>query len=239
MSITTEITRLQKAKADIKSAIEGKGVTVGDGLIDTYAEKVDAITGGDNHYDMFWDSFQNYGDRKDYRFAFAYNGWNDECFDPKYPIGKENKTATQYVKSVFEYNGLITDIKSDIIAVNTSNTTDRLFAGCTSLITIRKLKLGKNATFSGWFQGVNKLQNITIEGSIDVTISFAWSPLSKDSIYSVINALSDTTSEGTATFKKTAVNKAFETAEGANDGSTSDEWNTLVASKPNWSIALG
>ena len=46
MSIANEIQRLQSAKADIKSAIEGKGVTVGDGTIDTYAEKIGQIEGG-------------------------------------------------------------------------------------------------------------------------------------------------------------------------------------------------
>lgn len=48
MSIATEITRLQTAKADLKTAIEGKGVTVPTAtLIDGYADLVDAIqTGG-------------------------------------------------------------------------------------------------------------------------------------------------------------------------------------------------
>ena len=46
MSIATEIQRLQNAKADIKSAIENKGVTVGDGLIDTYAELISQIASG-------------------------------------------------------------------------------------------------------------------------------------------------------------------------------------------------
>ena len=46
MSIANEIQRLQSAKADIKSAIEQKGVTVGNGTIDTYAEKISEISGG-------------------------------------------------------------------------------------------------------------------------------------------------------------------------------------------------
>lgn len=48
MSIATEITRLQTAKADLKTAIEGKGVTVPSATkIDGYADLVDAIqTGG-------------------------------------------------------------------------------------------------------------------------------------------------------------------------------------------------
>ena len=47
MSIAEEILRIQTAKADIKTAIENKGVTVGDGTIDTYAEKINEISGGD------------------------------------------------------------------------------------------------------------------------------------------------------------------------------------------------
>ena len=46
MSIANEIQRLQSAKADIKSAIEQKGVTVGDGTIDTYAGFISLISGG-------------------------------------------------------------------------------------------------------------------------------------------------------------------------------------------------
>ena len=44
MSIATEIERLQTAKANIKAAIENKGVTVGDGTIDNYAEKIGEIS---------------------------------------------------------------------------------------------------------------------------------------------------------------------------------------------------
>ena len=48
MSIASEITRLQTAKADLKTAIEGKGVTVAaSATLDDYADLVDAIeTGG-------------------------------------------------------------------------------------------------------------------------------------------------------------------------------------------------
>lgn len=47
MSIASEITRLQTAKADIKAAIEGKGVTVPSAAtLDDYAGYVDTISGG-------------------------------------------------------------------------------------------------------------------------------------------------------------------------------------------------
>lgn len=43
MSIATEISRLQTAKANLKTAIEGKGVTVGNVKLDEYYTKVNAI----------------------------------------------------------------------------------------------------------------------------------------------------------------------------------------------------
>lgn len=48
MSVASEITRLQRAKADIKTAIEGKGVTVSSSVkLDGYADLIDSIqTGG-------------------------------------------------------------------------------------------------------------------------------------------------------------------------------------------------
>jgi hypothetical protein len=46
MSIAQEIQRLQMAKAAIKTAIEAKGVTVGDSTIDTYAAKISEISVG-------------------------------------------------------------------------------------------------------------------------------------------------------------------------------------------------
>ena len=46
MSIASEISRLQTAKTNIKSAIEAKGVTVGSVLLSDYASKVAAISQG-------------------------------------------------------------------------------------------------------------------------------------------------------------------------------------------------
>lgn len=47
MSIASEITRLQNAKASIKTAIEGKGVTVPSSTtLDGYAELIASISGG-------------------------------------------------------------------------------------------------------------------------------------------------------------------------------------------------
>ena len=55
MSIKTEITRLQNAKASIKTAIEGKGVTVPDGTkLDGMAALVDSISSGGGSSSETW-----------------------------------------------------------------------------------------------------------------------------------------------------------------------------------------
>lgn len=59
MSIATEIQRLQTARADIKTAIEEKGVEVGDGLIDTYAEKIKEISGDSGSYEEGYEDGKN------------------------------------------------------------------------------------------------------------------------------------------------------------------------------------
>lgn len=66
-----------------------------------------------------------------------------------------------------------------------------------------------------------------------------WSTkLSKASILSIFNALSTTATGKSLKISLTAVNNAFETSEGLADGSTSDEWTTLIASRSNWTVAL-
>lgn len=51
MSIATQIQRLQTAKADIKTAIKNKGVTIpSNATIDTYPTYVSQISGGDDGY---------------------------------------------------------------------------------------------------------------------------------------------------------------------------------------------
>jgi hypothetical protein len=80
-----------------------------------------------------------------------------------------------------------------------------------------------------------------MEGSvIAANIEFAQSKnLTRASIESIVNALSTTTSGLTATFSKVAVDKAFETSEGANDGSTTGEWLPYTATaRPNWNFSL-
>lgn len=119
------------------------------------------------------------------------------------------------------------------------------FYTCKQLKTIEKLILanGTQKFNSNAFQLCYELENITIEGTIGNSgLDFQWSTnLSKGSITSIINALSTSVSASSGysiTLSKTAVNKAFETSSGANNGYDSDEFRDLVLIRNNWNINL-
>lgn len=114
-----------------------------------------------------------------------------------------------------------------------------LFYGAQA-VTIDKLILSTKYQqfFTGCFQYAYKLENITISGTIGEDIDFQWSPLTMASIKSVIGCLSNDVTGKAASFNLTAVNNAFETSESAADGSESEEWAALIATKPNWTISL-
>ena len=61
MSTQTEITRLQNAKSSIKTAIEGKGVTVPDSTkLDGMAALIDSISSGGGSSSETWVLAKNY-----------------------------------------------------------------------------------------------------------------------------------------------------------------------------------
>lgn len=101
MSIATELQRIQTAKADIKLAIEGSGVEVGDGTIDTYAEKVGVIS--DTSYNKGYENGYTEGVKTappDYLPAvttFKIPNWN--------LLGK--KEVVLNIPSVTNYNGFM------------------------------------------------------------------------------------------------------------------------------------
>lgn len=217
-------------------------------------------------YDAFWDNFQSYGNRKDYKLAFSREGWNDETFKPKYNMRVTSATQMFEMSRIVNLtkalkdNGVVLDTSKStnvsnmfyysqhikqipvIDVTNCSSNVIGLFGTCRALETVEKLILKNDGStvIDRCFVNANSLRNIIIEGVIgqngfDVQQS---TKLSKASLTSIINALSATTSGLTVTLSKTAVNKAFETSAGAGDGSTSAEWQILIAPKSNWTISL-
>ena len=100
------------------------------------------------------------------------------------------------------------------------------------------LKDDGSQTFSSTFLHYKQIENVVFEGVIGTTINFQWSTkLTRDSLISIINALSSDTSGLTVTFSTDAVNSAF--GIDVNDESTfpeGSEYYTLRNSKSNWTF---
>ena len=97
---------------------------------------------------------------------------------------------------------------------------------------IEKLIVSESTPFANTsFQHWKSLYDVRIEGSIGSTINLQWSTmLSRASIESFVEHLSDNTSGLSATFSKTAVVKAF---------GSEDNWNTYInGKKSNWTINI-
>jgi hypothetical protein len=214
-------------------------------------------------YHRFWDAYQEKGKRNNYNYAFAGYGWTDATFKPKYDI-MPNSVNAKYLfanckiidlSQAVASSGRTLDVSAatnfqnmfsyayceKIPSINISNATDTsgMFNGA-KVITIEGLVVGETTTFAqSTFAGATLLENLTFSGTIAKSLPIsACTKLSKASITSIINTLSSTTSNLAVTLSKTAVNNAFETAEGLADGSTSTEWSALVATKTNWTVSL-
>lgn len=190
-------------------------------------------------YDAFWDTYQGKGKLKVYYMKFhgaaGSISWTNDIYNPKYEI--DCTGHNQYGASEVFYASLyITDIKVPINCqgVYMNNT----FNGCTNLKRIPLLRVNESTTYRQTFLSCGNLEALAIEGIIGQNgLNLQWSTkLSKASIISIINALSTTTSGLSVTLSKTAVNTAFE--DGNATGSESQEWETLIATKPNWTINL-
>lgn len=208
-------------------------------------------------YDAFWDAYQTSGVPNMYHYKFAGSTWNDNTFKPKYDIkprwGSTYTFALCYVNDLvasLKAQGRVLDTKEandmryfcymmqsktfptlDFSGISTSNlwAQQNIFNEATNLETIEKIILKDGLPFNGWFASCKALKNVTFEGNIGNNITFKDSPLlSGDSIANIIGCLSDTASGKTLTLSQTAVESAF----------TDMEWDTLEATKTNWTISL-
>lgn len=216
--------------------------------------------GGDgDSYDEYWDIMQINGNRINYDGGFAH--WVEKYFKPKYDMkpssacyifSRFNKDIKEIdmVEHLKKYNVtldfsactnftnfLMYSFVSRLGTVDTRAASAVNFYIAYRLKTIDSLILKDDGTQTFNFVMCSYLENITITGIIGQNINLGDCPLLKDSIISVINALSTTTSKKTVTFKKTAINNAF----GINidDESTypeGSEFYNLRNSKTNWTF---
>lgn len=214
--------------------------------------------GMQTEYDRFWDSYQSNGSRTSYVYAFGGVGWTAKTFKPKYPIKPVGATY-MFAQSYANFDGVELDT-SDLTSatymfqtyygryiptINISKIVESWAIGYmfahSFIVTIEKLIVSENTAFANtMFTNATRLENITFEGTIAKN-GLDLSPctkLSKESITSVINALSSTTTELKVTLSKTAVNNAFGIK--VDDTTTypeGSEYYTLRHSKDNWTIS--
>ena len=182
MSVASEITRLQNAKSDIKASIENKGVTVGDGTIDTYASKINEISTS-SAVPQFTGNYDKIG--------LKTIGWSDEEINYYQKNGVQwNNTEDEYFK--LTDTELIGDDSQNtrflpknttkkkfgnyykllaIPMLDTSSVThmDSMFYNCNSLTTIPLLNTSSVTNMNGMFKGCNSLTTIPLLNTSSVT----------------------------------------------------------------------
>lgn len=194
-------------------------------------------------YEAFWNSALT--DFYDGTYAFSGRPWTDATFRPPKKL-----TLQQNCNGCF-YASRMTDIMPYVEfgkvtslyqAFESSKIKQIPYIDCSNVESLSKsfnsaniesidgLTVAASTRYSSVFNYATNLKHVIFSGTIGQNgLSLADSTLlDKESITSIINALSATTSGLSVTLSATAVNNAF----------TTDEWNTLIATKPNWTISL-
>ena len=189
-----------------------------------------------------------------WNYAFAGRTWNDETFTPYTDIAMKAgynimgffaNTGFTDLKGIFEKYNTTLDLSKGANSTNlfSSSAVTRIpkliltaassintaFSNCVDLVSIDELSIPKVTSATNAFQNCTSLTEIRISGEIKVSLDLHWSPLSKESIESIVSALSDTASGQAVTFNEAQI----ETLNGETNW-----WNELKATKPNWSFAL-
>ena len=221
--------------------------------------EISGIETGDKHYDAFWDNYQQNGERKDYRYAFAGYAWNGDILKPKYSMSPVNArgmfTQNQITDlfSILKNNGITLDFSQAIYAQSCfdSCAIEELgildFSSCTNMTSTfsscmtAKIEMivfpEKIGNYSSCFTAANKLTNLTAAGIIAVSINFQWSPLSVESMRSIILCLknyagTDNANKYTVKFSDNCW-AALEADSTAPDGGT---WANYVSNTLCWNI---
>ena len=174
-TIAENITRIQQAKTNIKAAIEEKGVEVGQGTIDTYAEKIAQIPSGGSGVD--WSEL-GYSDRpptidEGYEYALEIkNNWN--ASGREYIHTDDNKLLFFPTVDLSNYQVFRLANSSHLIYVgnlNTSNITSCYYAfrNCYALQKIESIDTSNVTTTYYMFGNCYSLQEVPALNTSNVT----------------------------------------------------------------------
>lgn len=214
-------------------------------------------------YDSFWDTYQHNGSRTNYDRDFNGTGWTTQTFRPKYDIKPTGALQSIFrgsniqgdLPAICGEQGITIDFsgatsgtewffQSKFTHIGTVDTRGvanlyRFFSMANSLVTVDNIILKEDGTqtTADFLYSCRALENLTITGTIGYSIDVHNSTkLTRTSIESIVNALSDTATGQTLTLSETAVNTAF--GDENNYGMDTAQWGQLCDSKPNWTITL-
>lgn len=213
-------------------------------------------TDAKGYYDFFWDNFQLNGTRTNYNNGFR--GWGFEYIRPKYKVVPTDLGGAYNIiyscPSLKKIEAAYFDLSQVPYGTAGNQSHSYLFAACHALEEIEDVGLQPNFSYGSFcaydevlkkvacvrldkasivtnmLYGCNALEEVTFEGEIGQSgIDLKRSTkLNRASIESLFNCLSTDVTGQSLTLSKTAVNNAF----------TTDEWNTLVTTRNNWTISL-
>lgn len=158
MSIASEISRLQTAKADIKTAIEAKGVTVpSNATLDTYDTYVAQISGGGGNNDADWLT------RSITSINIPSNITTIGSYALAYCQGLTSVTIPSNITTVDRYAFYGTGLTS----INLPNSVTSIGIRCFDSTPITEARLGKVTAIPNYlFANCNSLANIYIPNTV-------------------------------------------------------------------------
>lgn len=213
--------------------------------------------GRKDYHNEFWDNILS---GTNWQYKFCGSSWNDKTFYPptdlicgqsanhlfylcgitdlagrlrECGVKLDLSKASVRVDNMFNYATKLTTVPYlDVRNCNRDGVLNGMFSYCTALKTIEGIHLaedGSQTLGSSIFTNCSALENITFYGAIGSNLGFQQSTkLSGASIRNIIEHLSDAAEGKRLSIPQVAANAAF----------TTDEWNALIATKPNWTFAL-
>lgn len=166
MTIADQITRLNNAKAAIKTSLENKGVTVSDSaLLDEYAAFIDGIVvggnegGNESYYEDLFNKIT--GNNTDYSYLFSTNGTASYLLT-ELDLSSFDTSKVTHMNHMFYFCAKLTTL--DVSNFNTSNVTDmnNMFSYCESLtsLNLSNFDTSKVTSMKYMFQNCKNLTSI-------------------------------------------------------------------------------
>lgn len=198
-------------------------------------EDIDAVyeAGKEAERKAFWEVYQYGGSRTFHNYAFYGAFWTDETYNPIYTI----KIRANNTNAFYQCGATDSKVSIDISGASLNNT-----FRYSNFVTIRELIVNESTSASTGFGYMSNLENVTISGTIGKSWNMGDSPLTAESLKSMISCLKDYTgTESEYSYTLTLKTSAFEALEA--EGATAEyngvacTWAELIDNKK-WNLTL-